>query len=173
MRGCGLPWPTNERLRSPLTNERLRSAVAGQWEAKFCPGWPMRYRVLPCLTNERLPSALADKWETKISTVWPMRGWGRLRLTNERLDRLSLAGAEGSACEGKRFHGVPDLVEEFCHRRHAREMTPKKWHHLSFIREFENCKKLICDKNYLLIQIIQRKSLPYMNVVCKAYSPSM
>jgi hypothetical protein len=66
----------------------------------------MRDEDLHCLTNERLRSAPAD---------------------NDRLDRLSLAGAEGSACEGKRFHGVPDLVEEFGHGGHARKMTPKSY----------------------------------------------
>jgi hypothetical protein len=77
-----------------------------------------------------------------------MRGRVLLWLTNERLDRLSLAGAEGSACEGKRFHRVPYFVEEFGHGGHAREMTPKN----DIIQDlFGNLKT---SKSLLVIQII-------------------
>ncbi len=98
-----MSWLTNKRQRGALlTNERLG---VDQWQTGVSP----------------------DQWEAVFCPGWPMRGWVLLWLTNERLLRLSLAGAEGSACEGKRFHGVPDLVEEFGHGGHAREMTPKNY----------------------------------------------
>ncbi len=121
MRGWGLPWLTNERLRSALA-DKLEAEVSLGRPLKDCGlPWLMRGWGLPWLTNERLSSALADQWDVVACFGWP---------TKRR--RLSLAGAEGSACEGKRFHGVPNLVEEFGHGGHAREMTPKKWHHSSF-----------------------------------------
>jgi hypothetical protein len=108
MRGWGLPWLTNEKLSSKgrrLTAYQLHYiTLTNLWQR-----WAL-------LTDERPSSAVADQWEAEFCPGWPMR---------DCMHRLSLAGAEWSSCEGKRFHGVPDLVEEFCHGGHAREMTPK------------------------------------------------
>jgi hypothetical protein len=74
-----------------------------------------------------------------------MRDRVLLSLTKERLHRLSLAGAEGSPCEGKRFHGVPDLVEEFGHGGHAREMTPKNEIIQVLLGNLKTATSLLCD----------------------------